>query len=101
MIANEIILCKRPQNTEINNYRSPPHRIVSYMYKRPRKYACKIIQTKKTSGLIYNVQKINEKQICNTSENNNHWITDSRLGTGTYIQNVAGLNMLAGSQTFP
>ena len=37
---------------------------------------------------------MNEKQICNTQTNENHWITGSWLGPGTYFNNVAGLNML-------
>ena len=41
-----------------------PHRIVSY--KRPRNDKCKTIQTRRLT--IY-VQKMNDKQICNTSTN--------------------------------
>ena len=52
----------------------------------------------KTNGLTYVQKKMNEKQTLNTSTNDNNWITGSWLGTGTYIQNVAGLNRLAGSQ---
>ena len=36
-----------------------------------------------------------KNKICNTQTNDNHWITGSWFGIGAYIQNVAGLNMLA------
>ena len=58
----------------------------------------------RTAKLMYgqiNVQTNERKQICNTATSDNHWITGSRLGTGTYIQNVSGSNMLAGSQQSP
>ena len=97
MIANETTLHRRPNDTEINKNghsrafisEQSPYRIVSY--RRPRNDKCKTFynSNEKTNVLINVQKKMNEKQICNTAPNDNHWITGSRLGTGTYVRNVA------------